>query len=46
MLWLMLSISLASISGMAVKYAAELDKKEREEMQKKANRRNTNIDVR
>ena len=45
MVWLMLSISLASISGMAVKYAAELDRKEKEEMQKKANRRHANIDV-
>ena len=41
----MLSISLASISGMAVKYAAELDKKEKEEMQKKANRKYTKIDI-
>lgn len=45
MVWIMLGVSLASISGMAVKYAAELDAREREEMQKKANRKHANIDI-
>ena len=45
MIWIMLGISFASISGMAVKYAAELDKKEKEEMQKRVNRKHANIDI-